>query len=197
MKKKTKIVATISDIRCDTEFIESLYKNGMNVARLNTAHQSLDGTLKVIKNIRSVSNKIPILIDTKGPEIRTSPEQELLEVKKGEEVYIAQKKIQKEDKKTIIPNYRNFVKEVPVKTKILIDDGEIELLVTKKTNDYLICKVKNNGVIKAKKSINIPSARINLPSLSEKDKEYLDFAIKNEIDFIAHSFVRNKKDLEE
>ncbi len=86
MLKKTKIVATISDLKCDVDFIRSLYENGMNVVRLNTAHQSVHESLQVIQNVRAVSDKIAIILDTKGPEIRTTPSDYKVAVKKGDQI---------------------------------------------------------------------------------------------------------------
>ena len=86
--KRTKIVATISDKRCDVDFLQDLYAAGMDVVRLNTAHQTLDDAMKVIRNVRIVSDKIPLLIDTKGPEIRTKLIEQPMEVEKGEVIYI-------------------------------------------------------------------------------------------------------------
>ncbi len=196
MIKKTKIVATISDLRCDTEFIRKLYDAGMNVVRLNTAHQDFEGTKKVIENVRKVSDKIPLLLDTKGPEIRTSPKTEEMELKKGEKVIITGNEKEKGEK-IIYVTYKDFAKDVSQGKKVLIDDGEIEFEVLKKRGNSLICEVKNSGKVKAKKSVNVPDAHINLPSLSEKDIGYINFAIEDKIEFIAHSFVRNKKDLNE
>lgn len=194
--KKTKIIATISDLKCDVEFIQALYNSGMNAVRLNTAHQTPKATLKVMKNIRAVSDKIALMVDTKGPEIRTSNLLETIPVKKGDIFKITGGK--KEDISTldmIYADYKNFAKEIPEKTKILIDDGELELEVVKKEADYLLCEAKNDGEIKSFKSINIPDVHISLPSLTEKDKEYVLFAIKNNADFISHSFVRTKEDV--
>ena len=88
MLKKTKIVATISDLHCDVEFIKQLYDNGMDVVRLNTAHQSFEDTVKVIRNVREVSDKISLILDTKGPEIRTTPSDYKIAVKKGDRISI-------------------------------------------------------------------------------------------------------------
>lgn len=197
MLKKTKIVATISDANCEVEFVNELYEEGMNVVRLNTAHQDFEGTKKVIKNVRKVSDKIPLLLDTKGPEIRTTPSKEEVALKKGDKIFVEGNPNKEISKECICVNYKNFCKDINLKDKILIDDGDIELEVIDKKNDKLICIAKNEGVVKGKKSVNVPGAHINLPSLSPKDMDYIDFAIENKIDFIAHSFVRNKKDLSE
>jgi pyruvate kinase len=195
MQKLTKIVATVSDRRCDVEFIQKLYEEGMNVVRLNTAHQSHEDTLRVIENVRKVSDKIALLLDTKGPEIRTTQACEDIKVKSGDLVKLKGAPDQKSSTEMVCVTYAGFVEDVPVGSRILIDDGELEMVVVDKNSDYLTCEVKNEGVIEGKKSVNIPSVHIKLPSLSDKDKGYVEFAIKNKIDFIAHSFVRNKEDV--
>ncbi len=195
MRKKTKIVATISDINCEPEFIKSLFKAGMNVVRLNTAHQTPEQSIRVVDNVRKVSDKIAILVDTKGPEIRTSSQMEALEVKSGDEIKIHHKPNQVAESNIISVSYEGFVKEVNIDSLILIDDGSLELKVVDKNEEFLICEATNSGTIKAKKSVNVPRASFNLPSITEKDRIYIEFAADNKIDFVAHSFVRNKQDV--
>ncbi len=195
MPKKTKIIATISSLNCSFKFIERLYNAGINVVRLNTAHMTHDDALIVIENTRQVSDKIGILLDTKGPEIRTCDNDKPLPVKYGDTIRIkgASKERSKHD--VICVSYDHFVKDVPTGSSILIDDGYISLAVIDKDSKYLICHVKNDGVINARKSINIPSIHVKLPCLTEKDKGFIEFAADNDLDFIAHSFVRNKNDV--
>ncbi len=196
MLKKTKIVATISDLRCSEEFIRSLYNAGMNVVRLNTAHQNLEATLQIIKNVRKVSDTIPIMIDTKGPEIRTSMVKEPIVAKKGDILYLKGGDLNSvSTPESIFVSYNNFGNEIPVDSRILIDDGEAELNVIGIEENKLKCMVMNDCIIKGKKSVNVPGVSFKLPALNLKDKTYLDFAVENDIDFIAHSFVRNKEDV--
>lgn len=199
MKKQTKILATISDMRCDVDFIRSLHEAGMNGVRLNTAHQTFDDTLKVVENVRKVSDKIPLILDTKGPEIRTLKLKEgaKIEVQPGDVVIIEgdSTRTKESSRELVYVSYGDFAKDVPVGFKVLIDDGELGMTVTEKKGNQLICRVDNAGPIKGKKSVNVPGVSVKLPSLSEKDLDYIDFAIKNELDFIAHSFVRHKHDL--
>lgn len=197
MEKKTKIVATVSDLRCDVDFIEELRKAGTNVIRLNTAHQTLEDTLRIIQNVRKVSENLALLLDTKGPEIRTTASDYKYEVKRDELVKIAGNSDIPTDSSCIYVTHNNFIQEVETGQKILIDDGELELVIQEKLDDYLICKATNNGIIKGKKSVNVPNAQFTLPALTTKDKNYIQFAIEHDIDFIAHSFVRNKKDVME
>ncbi len=195
MVRKTKIIATISNLNCSPEFIRGLYTAGMNVVRLNTAHMTHEGALEVIENTRAVSEKIGILLDTKGPEIRTCDAEHPLEVKCGDYIRIkgAPHEISRED--VICVSYAHFVRDVPMGSSILIDDGDIALAVMEKDETYLTCYVENDGVIQARKSINIPSVHVKLPALSEKDKGFIEFAADNDLDFIAHSFVRNREDV--
>jgi len=191
MKKRTKIIATVSDKNCSKEFIQELYDNGVNVIRLNTAHQTFDGSLKVIENVRKVSEKIAILVDTKGPEIRTIDIEQEMQVETGDIVYISDKK----EKLHFNVSYSKFNEDISVGNSILIDDGDTELEVTEIKNSVIKCLVKNDGAISNKKSINVPGVSINLPALKSKDIEYINFSVENNLDFIAHSFVRKKEDI--
>lgn len=194
--KRTKIVATISDKRCEVGFLKELYEAGMNVVRLNTAHQTLDEAMKVIRNVRAVSEQIALLIDTKGPEVRTTGIDVPLRVEKGDVVYMSgEKEVQGE--KLIHVSYGNFADDVKVGDKILIDDGDVELVVQAKKERMLELMAANPGEIKNRKSINVPGVNMKLESLSEKDRSFIEFAIENNLDFIAHSFVRNKQDVME
>ncbi|HLP79186.1 MAG TPA: pyruvate kinase [Acidobacteriota bacterium] len=193
-KKLTKIVCTVSDMRCDPVFIKDLFESGMDVVRLNTAHQTPEGTLVTIKNVRQVSERIPLMLDTKGPEVRTRPSAEPHTVKIGDIITI------RGDEKdsvgaNINVNYNNFAKDIPVGARVLIEEGKIVLLVKEKKDDSLICVSETNGAIKAKKQVNVPGVKLNQPTLSKKDMEYIEFACQHDLDFIAHSFVRNKQDV--
>jgi len=195
MKRKTKIIATISDLNCEVEFITKLYKAGMNVVRLNTAHQSPEDTLRIIENVRKVSDKIALLLDTKGPEIRTTKAEADINVTMGDEIKLTGREKGISSSKMIYVNYDGFANEMKKNDRILIDDGQLELEVVEVKKDFLVCKALNNGVIKGKKSVNVPGVSFKLPSVTDKDREYIEFAAKNDLDFIAHSFVRNKEDV--
>ncbi|MDD4412344.1 MAG: pyruvate kinase [Patescibacteria group bacterium] len=196
IKKQTKIVATISSENCAIDFIKKLHHEGVDVVRLNTAHQTPEESSLVVKNVRAASERLAILVDTKGPEMRTLPfENGNLVIKKGDIIKVAGAKTGFSSEKLLLVNFHGLVEKTPKGAMILIDDGETALLVTGKKNDALLCEVQNDGVIKGKKSINIPGVELNLPSLSAKDKSFISWAIKEDIDFIAHSFVRNDKDV--
>ncbi len=195
MLKKTKIVATISDLRCDVPFIRALYVNGMDVVRMNTAHQSIKETLKVIRNVREVSDKIAPLIDTKGPEIRTTQSDHKVALKKGDIIRIAGDASRNSTPDCIFVTYNNFANEIEPGKKVLFDDGDIELEVVERKDGMLVCHANDDGIIKGRKSVNVPGVHFNLPALNERDREYINFAIDQDIDFIAHSFVRCKEDV--
>ena len=195
MIKKTKIVATISDRSSSPQFIKSLFDEGMDVVRLNTAHQTPEQALKVIHDVRIVSDKIAILLDTKGPEVRTSKSDKTIMLKAGQQIKIKGDPEKESDNDCIYVSYLDFVNDVPDASQILVDDGSVELRVIKKENGYLVCKATNDGEIKGRKSINVPNVTFNLPSVSCRDKEFIQLAIEQDIDFIAHSFVRHKQDV--
>ncbi len=194
-KKLTKIVATISDRRCDIDFLRKLHDAGMDVIRINTAHASIQSTISIIENARKVSDKIAILIDTKGPEIRTTAAPQPIELKKDDLIYFEGNCKGTSTRETICVTYDNFVEEIRVGVHILIDDGSIAFVVVEKKDNKLLCKVLNDGFVNSRKGVNVPGEHINLPSLTDKDRDFIKLAIEQDIAFIAHSFVRNKHDV--
>ena len=193
--KHTKIVASISDLHCDQDFIRSLFESGMNVVRMNTAHASQEGFVKLIANVRAVSNRIAILMDTKGPEIRTTTLQTPLEFHVGDRVRIQGAPEQECTRECLCVSYPNFAQDVNVGNHVLIDDGDMDFLVVGKEGGALICEAQNDASVGNHKSVNVPGVSIHLPSLTEKDRNNILFAIEQDIDYIAHSFVRNKQDV--
>ncbi len=191
--KRTKIVATISTMNCEVDFLRRLHAAGMDVARLNTAHMSLEDAALMVNNIRQVSDDIAIMIDTKGPNIRTCNLNDPLPVAKEAVVDVSSG--------TVAPgsgfqvNYNKFVDEIPAGSRIMIDDGEVELIVDRKVGRVLKCRALNDGTIRNHKSVNVPGVEMNMPALTARDREFIDFAIENKLDFIAHSFVRSRDDV--
>ncbi len=194
-RKKTKIVATISDRRCDVPFLTALHNAGMDVVRINTAHQEIEGSLDVIRNTRQVSDHLALMIDTKGPEVRTTRAAAAIILAKGDLVVFRGDPEKESTREGVYVSYRGFVDEVPVHSHLLIDDGYLDLQVLEKKGDSLICEAQNDGRIEGRKSVNVPRVNFNLPSLNEKDRRYIRFAIDQGVDFIAHSFVRRKEDV--
>lgn len=195
--KKTKIICTIADNRCEPEFIRQLFENGMNVVRINSAHATLEGAQKIVDNVRSVSDKIGILIDTKGPEVRLTQMENSVGflAHTGETVRIYDDPTKTCKRGVLYTTYSHMSEDIPIGSDILIDDGSVDMSVVEKEEGALVCKVMNEGVIKGHKSVNIPNVHINLPAVTEKDRMFIDWAISADIDFIAHSFVRSAKDV--
>lgn len=193
--KKTKIIATISNTNCAPEFLAGLHQAGMDVVRLNTAHQTPEQAMTVIGNVRAVSDRIAIMVDTKGPEIRTTHADEKIPVWAGDYIYVRGARDELSCADCICVTYDGLVEDLKVDDRILIDDGDIELVVVEKQPAMLKCQIRNDGFIHGRKGVNVPSAKINLPSLTPKDEAFVRFAAENDLDFIAHSFVRNPADV--
>ncbi|MCU0377041.1 MAG: pyruvate kinase [Bacteroidales bacterium] len=195
LKKRTKIVATISDKNCEPDFLSKLHDAGVDVVRINSAHLSPEGVMKIVKNTRSVSDKIALLLDTKGPEIRTTICDEPVKFFKGQKIKIAGNSDDKTTASVINVNYGDIARHVPSGAYILIDDGELEIKITGRKGEVLEGIIENDGTLGSRKTVNIPQVRINLPSVSQRDLIFIDLAVKLDIEFIAHSFVRSKKDV--
>ena len=193
--KQTKIVCSISDRRCDVDFIRGLFNAGMNVVRMNTAHATPDGIRSIIRNTRAVSPHIGILIDTKGPEVRTTDVESPIEYKTGDVVRIFGRPEMNTTHDIINVSFPDFAKDVKVGDIILFDDGAIGMKVMGIEGPAVYVEVQNDGVLGAHKSVNVPGEHIDLPALTEKDKRNINLAIEEDIDFIAHSFVRSADDV--
>ncbi len=196
--KQSKIVATISDKRCEVEFLQALYDAGVNVFRLNSAHMDEEGFDRVIANTRAVSPYIGILMDTKGPEVRTGICVEPIEFAEGDRVKLVARPGEECTKQAISLSYPQFALEVEPGSRVLIDDGDLELLVQERIDsETLDCVMQVSGILDSRKSVNVPGVGINLPSLTERDRKNIAYSIRKGIDFIAHSFVRSKQDVKD
>lgn len=193
--KKTKIVCSISDRRCEVDFLRKLFFAGMNVVRMNTAHATPDGIRTIIRNTREVSPHLALLIDTKGPEVRTTNVEQPITYKKGDVVKIFGRPEMDTTHDIINVSYTDFTKCVGKGAHILFDDGLLDMLVMEQVGPMLVAQVQNDGVLGAHKSVNVPGVHIDLPALTEKDKKNINLAIDEDIDFIAHSFVRSADDV--
>ena len=193
--KKTKIVCSISDRRCEVDFLRKLFFAGMNVVRMNTAHATPDGIRTIIRNTREVSPHLALLIDTKGPEVRTTNVEQPITYKKGDVVKIFGRPEMDTTHDIINVSYTDFTKCVGKGAHILFDDGLLDMLVMEQVGPMLVAQVQNDGVLGAHKSVNVPGVHIDLPALTAKDKKNINLAIDEDIDFIAHSFVRSADDV--
>lgn len=193
--KQTKIVASISDRRCSEDFIRQLFDAGMNVIRMNTAHATPEGIKEIIRNVRKVSRHIGILIDTKGPEVRTTACKQPITYKTGDVVKIFGRPEMDSEHDIVNLSYVNFADDVHEGDQILFDDGALAMKVIGINGPAVIAQVQNDGVLGSRKSVNVPGVHIDLPALTEKDVQNINLAIDEDIDFIAHSFVRNASDV--
>ena len=193
--KKTKIVCSISDRRCEVDFLRKLFFAGMNVVRINPPHATPDGIRTIIRNTREVSPHLALLIDTKGPEVRTTNVEQPITYKKGDVVKIFGRPEMDTTHDIVNVSYTDFTKCVGKGAHILFDDGLLDMLVMEQVGPMLVAQVQNDGVLGAHKSVNVPGVHIDLPALTEKDKKNINLAIDEDIDFIAHSFVRSADDV--
>lgn len=199
MLRKTKIVCTIGPASERVPVLREMIRNGMNVARLNFSHGSHQEHAERIQKIRQVAEEeektVGILLDTKGPEIRTGDlKEKQIHLEEGQSFILTTEEIQGDQEKVSI-TYPNLPNELEIGTTILIDDGLIELVVEEIASSEIRCRVKNGGVLKSKKGVNIPGVKINLPGITEKDAQDILFGIKHEVDYIAASFVRKQEDI--
>ena len=193
--KQTKIVASISDRRCSVEFIHDLFEAGMNVVRMNTAHATPEGIREIVENTRKVSHHIGILIDTKGPEIRTTGCSAPIHYKVGDVVKIFGRPEMDTEHDIINLSYTNFANDIHEGDEILFDDGALCMKVIGINGPAVIAQVQNEADLGSHKSVNVPGVHIDLPALTEKDVRNINLAIDLDIDFIAHSFVRSASDV--
>ena len=201
--KKTKIVCTLGPASDTKEILTQLINEGMNVARFNFSHGSHEEHLERFNKLKAAREEtgklVAILLDTKGPEIRTHEiENNQAELVKGSTVRIAMEEIVGNAEKFSV-SYPELINDVELGTKILIDDGLIELNVTKidRESNEIVTEVQNTGTIKTKKGINVPGAKLNLPAITEKDESDIRFGAQQGIDFVAASFVRRASDVME
>ena len=197
MEKRTRIICTISDKNCDCNFLKSLYEKGMDTVRINSAHTTIEGAQTIVDNVRRVSTDMKILIDTKGPEVRLTDTDipDGVKVNEGEIIEFRNNAGFISSRRYLNTNCSSFVEDVPVGAFILVDDGTIAFLVIDKDKNRLICRVMNSGIIRSRKNVNVPNVNISLPALTTRDIEYVEWAMEQNLDFIAHSFVRTSNDL--
>ena len=197
MKKFTKIVATVSDKRCETEFIKSLWEAGVNVVRMNSAHLDYDGFKKIVENTRAASDAIGIMMDTKGPEVRTTATVtgEPVDYVKGQVVRIFGDPERLTTSDAIGLNYRGISDVLKPGDRLLIDDGEVGFTVNSVDGETVMAVAENDGRLGSRKSVNLPGVKLDLPAVTERDKTNIGYAVELGVDFIAHSFVRSADDV--
>ncbi len=197
--RKTKIICTLGPASENEEIIEQLFRSGMNVARLNFSHGTHENHKKTIELFRRVRDRLElpaaILLDTKGPEIRTKLlEGDSAELKEGQTFVLTSEDVIG-NSTLVSTTYPSLNKMVSIGNIIKIDDGSIVLKVTDVTEKDVICKVRVGGRLKNRKSINVPGVHLDVPYLSDADKADVLFAVENDVDYIAASFVRTRQDV--
>lgn len=198
--KKTKIVATIGPATSSKKMLKQIIEAGVNVCRINFSHGSHEDHLQVIKRVAEINKEngyhTAILADLQGPKIRIGEvENGSVEITAGEEITFTTAKTIGNAKKVYI-NYSEFPKDVKVGERILVDDGKLAMeIISTNKKDEAVAKIINSGTLSSKKGVNLPNTKVSLPSLTEKDRIDLDFAIENNVEWIGLSFVRNARDI--
>ncbi|MGC6434428.1 MAG: pyruvate kinase [Crocinitomicaceae bacterium] len=198
--KSTKIVATLGPSSSDKETLKQMFLEGVNVCRLNFSHGSHEDHENIIKTIRELNEEtglnVAILADLQGPKIRTNEmEDNGVEIVNGQSITIVTEKIIGNNKRFSI-NYKNLPNDVKPGERILLDDGKLILEVVKTDGIKEIeAKVILGGILSSKKGVNFPNTTISMPSLTEKDRIDLDFALSQNVDWIGLSFVRSARDI--
>ncbi len=197
--RKTKIICTLGPATSNYEKLQEMYDAGMNIIRLNMSHATHKWVDRMIEHIvelnKHTSYPVGILLDTQGPEIRTSVLENDLNLKQGDVISISVRDGVDVEESSFRINYDELIDAVNVGDKITVDNGLINLEVLAKNPPIMRCKVIDGGVLGSKKHVNLPGIRVNLPAMTAKDKEDILFAMEREVDFIALSFVREAKDV--
>lgn len=199
--RKTKIICTIGPATDSYDMIEKLYHAGMNVVRLNMSHGDHDSHARIIKAVRTLNRKVrhtvPVLLDTQGPEIRTGQLAQDLSLQEGSEISIVVRGAGDVEESSIQIDYEDLINQVHPGDRITVDSGLINLQVLAKEERLMRCRVVDGGFLKGKRHVNLPGVRVNLPAITEKDRNDIRFAVEQEVDFIALSFVREASDVRE
>jgi len=199
---KTKIIATIGPRTNKYNDLRDLHSAGMNVARINMSHASHTDAISIIESIHKLNKNqsnlfgpIGILLDTQGPEIRTGINHSDIDLKTGDVVNLTIRDDVDVETSSIKINYKGLIKSVDKGSKISIDNGLLNFQVLAKDKENLKCKVLDGGTLGSKRHVNLPGVRVDLPSITKKDRKDISFAIKHNVSFIALSFVRSAKDI--
>lgn len=197
--RKTKIICTIGPASQELETLKRMIAYGMNVARLNFSHGVYEEHQRRIANVRQASEEmrvpVAIMLDTKGPEIRTGLlQQKKVQLHTGQRFILTSREMAGNDREVSI-TYPNLPAEISPGAIVLLADGLISLQVEETTATDIICRVLNGGELGERKGVNLPGTKINLPFMSDKDRQDINFGIDNGVDFMAASFVRTAEDV--
>jgi pyruvate kinase len=197
--RKTKIICTIGPATSSYEMLAQMHEAGMDIIRLNMSHATHKWAERMIENVVELNKHAPfpvgILLDTQGPEIRTGVRESDLDLKVGDVISITVRDGVDVEESSIRINYEELIDTVNVGDKITVDNGLINLEVLEKNNNLMRCKVLDGGKLGSKKHVNLPGIRVNLPAITQKDREDILFGLDKELDYIALSFVREADDV--
>ena len=198
--RKTKIICTLGPSTENESIMRELMIQGMDVARINMSHGTYEEHSKKMDMVRRLRAElglpVAILLDTKGPEIRTGNFSEKVELAAGQKYTLTTNEVDGTNEHCSI-TFAGLPGDVKEGTRILIDDGLIEMVVTDKTETDIICKVINGGPVASHKGINVPDITLSMPFLSDRDKSDLAFGVRQDVDFVAASFTRCAEDINE
>ena len=204
--KKTKIICSMGPSSYTKDMMRKMINNGMNVARINFSHATLEERAKteeLVRYFNDVNNKedgghnIAILFDTKGPDLRTGKfENDLITLEDGKEIRIAKEEVLGTAEEISL-NYSNVINNINVGNDILLDDGLIRLTVIDKDSKGLTCKIINGGTIKSRRGVNVPGVSLDMPFVSKEDEEDIKYACEHDGDYLGISFVTSAADVKE
>ncbi len=199
--RKTKIIATLGPATDSPAVINQLIDAGMNLARLNMSHATHDWVRRVVRDLREAAKarnrSVGIMMDTQGPAIRTGDLPATLDLKPGQKFTLTVRGERSEEMHSVDVNYENFVKDINVGDVVMLDNGAIHMKVLAKAGNKVECEVLTEGTLGSRRHINLPGVKVSLPALTAKDLEDVDVGLELGVDYIALSFVREAKDVQQ
>ncbi len=197
--RRTKIVCTLGPATDDVEIMKELIRNGLDAARVNFSHGTYETHGEIIKKLKQAREElnapIPLILDTKGPEIRIKTfENNKIRLEQGDKFTLTTEDVPGTQERVSV-TYADLPKDLQKGSRVLIDDGLIELRVESIVGPEVHCEVVTGGDVSSRKGVNLPGVQVNLPSLTEKDISDLKFGIENDFDYVAASFIRSASDV--
>ena len=199
--RRTKIICTIGPATASYPMLEALYNAGMSMVRLNMSHADHAAARQTINWIKTLNRKVkyplPVMLDTQGPEIRTGERAEPMELATGQVVSLTVRGGEDVEATSIHVNYQELVDVLEVGNRITVDNGLMNFEVLEKNGHELVCRVIDGGTLGSRRHVNLPGVRVNLPAITDKDRDDIAFGVAQDVDFIALSFVREASDVNE
>ncbi|MCC5847635.1 MAG: pyruvate kinase [Verrucomicrobia bacterium] len=197
--RRTKIIATLGPATESPEMIRAMILAGVNIFRINMSHAQHEQVRNAVRDIRKISSELitrtSIMMDSRGPEIRTGEVSQNLNLVAGQRIGVTVRGEKSEEEVSVDVNYDQLVEDIRVGDVVLIDNGTIELKVLQKKHNQLVCDVLTPGTLGSRRHVNLPGVRVNLPSLTQQDKEDIKLGVELGVDWFAMSFVREPEDV--